>query len=220
MYKNIEENKTTQFCFRLRLIKNKSRLIHPITWIKNLLFRSVYFLHTYNLAVSLIHFLLFFFGISPSCISLPLLPSITESEFRDCEYWKKDWISTVHNALKSDFSIQLTDLKKNIRSVCQVSTFLPKAWFCINYLPDGIGKILAFQNYQLEKSTTTKLWQIHKYPCVSRPGILYSMDKVHKPVINPCPSLRPILSAINTPSHKLAKFLVPVLTPLTSTISL
>ena len=60
MYKNIEENKTTQFCFRLRLIKNKSRLIHPITWIKNLLFRSVYFLHTYNLAVSLIHFLLFF----------------------------------------------------------------------------------------------------------------------------------------------------------------
>lgn len=60
MYKNIEENKTTQFYLRLRLIKHKSRLIHPITWIKNLLIRSVYFLHTYNLAVSLIHFLLFF----------------------------------------------------------------------------------------------------------------------------------------------------------------
>ena len=42
------------------------------------------------------------------------------------------------------------------------------------------------------------------------------MAKVHKPVITQCPSLRPILSAINTPSYKLAKFLVLLLTPLTS----
>ena len=42
------------------------------------------------------------------------------------------------------------------------------------------------------------------------------MAKVHKPVINRCPSLRPIFSAINTPSYKLAKFLVSLLTPLTS----
>ena len=42
------------------------------------------------------------------------------------------------------------------------------------------------------------------------------MAKVHKPVTDRCPSLRPILSAINTPSYKLAKFLVPLLTPLTS----
>ena len=42
------------------------------------------------------------------------------------------------------------------------------------------------------------------------------MAKVHKPVITQCPSLRLILSAINTPSYKLAKFLVLLLTPLTS----
>ena len=42
------------------------------------------------------------------------------------------------------------------------------------------------------------------------------MAKVHKPVINRCPSLRPIFSAINTPSYKLAKFLVSLLRPLTS----
>ena len=42
------------------------------------------------------------------------------------------------------------------------------------------------------------------------------MAKVHRPVINRCPSLRSIFSAINTPSYKLAKFLVSLLTPLTS----
>ena len=54
------------------------------------------------------------------------------------------------------------------------------------------------------------------YPCGSCPDILYGLAKVHKPVIDQCPSLLPILFAINTPSYKLAKFLVPLLTPLTS----
>ena len=48
-----------------------------------------------------------------------------------------------------------------------------------------------------------------------RSGILYGQVKVHKPVINNCPSFRPILDAINTPSYKFAKFLVPNLSPLT-----
>ena len=42
------------------------------------------------------------------------------------------------------------------------------------------------------------------------------MAKAHKPVTDGYPSFRPILSAINTPSYKLAKFLVLLLTPLTS----
>ena len=46
------------------------------------------------------------------------------------------------------------------------------------------------------------------------PGILYGQVKVHKPAINNCPSFRPILDAINTPSYKLPKFLVPILSPL------
>ena len=50
----------------------------------------------------------------------------------------------------------------------------------------------------------------------SRPGILYGSPKVHKPVINNCPKFRPILSTIGTPTYKLAQFLVPILSPLTS----
>ena len=54
------------------------------------------------------------------------------------------------------------------------------------------------------------------YPRGSRPGILYGSPKVHKPVIDNCPKFRPILSTIGTPTYKLAKFLVPIFSPLTS----
>ena len=52
-------------------------------------------------------------------------------------------------------------------------------------------------------------------PVGYHPGILYGQAKVHKPVINNFPSLRPILDAINTASYKLANFFVPILSPLT-----
>ena len=51
-------------------------------------------------------------------------------------------------------------------------------------------------------------------PVGYRLGILYGQAKVHKPVINNFPSFRPILGAMKTPSYKLAKFLVPILSPL------
>ena len=54
------------------------------------------------------------------------------------------------------------------------------------------------------------------YPRDSKPGILYGSPKVHKAVINNCPKFRPILSTIGTPTYKLAKFLVLILSPLTS----
>ncbi len=49
-------------------------------------------------------------------------------------------------------------------------------------------------------------------PVGSKPGRLYSLSKVHKPGA----ALRLSLSAINKPSFALAKFLVPILSPITS----
>ena len=46
----------------------------------------------------------------------------------------------------------------------------------------------------------------------SVPGILYGLPKIHK---LDCP-IRPILSAIGTVNYNIAKFLVPILSPLTS----
>ena len=48
------------------------------------------------------------------------------------------------------------------------------------------------------------------------PGIMYGLAKVNKIVTDGLPSFRPILSAIGTPPYKLAKFLVPILEPLTT----
>ena len=50
------------------------------------------------------------------------------------------------------------------------------------------------------------------HPVGSGPGILYGLPKVHKPGA----PLRPILGAYNTAAYKCAKFLVPLLEPLTT----
>ena len=44
----------------------------------------------------------------------------------------------------------------------------------------------------------------------TRAGIMYGLRKFHKN-INNCLPFRPIFSAINTPTYKLAKTLVPIL---------
>ena len=45
---------------------------------------------------------------------------------------------------------------------------------------------------------------------------MYGLAKIHKIFTDGLPSFRPILSAFGTPTYKLAKFLVPILEPLTT----
>ena len=45
---------------------------------------------------------------------------------------------------------------------------------------------------------------------------MYGLSKIHKPLVNGFPKLRPILSAINIGTYKWAKFFVPLLKPFTS----
>ena len=52
-------------------------------------------------------------------------------------------------------------------------------------------------------------------PVGTRPGFMYENCKVHKQQVDGCPPFRPILSALQTPTYNLAKFLVPLLNPLT-----
>ena len=46
---------------------------------------------------------------------------------------------------------------------------------------------------------------------------MYGSCKVHKASVENCPPVRPVLSALNTPTYKLPKFLIPILKPLTTT---
>ena len=53
-------------------------------------------------------------------------------------------------------------------------------------------------------------------PVGTRPGIMYGLCKALKDFIDKCLPFWPILSAVNTPTYKLAKFLVSILKFLTS----
>ena len=46
-------------------------------------------------------------------------------------------------------------------------------------------------------------------------GTLHGLCKIHKAIIDICPSFRPILSSTRTSSCKIAKFLVPKLCSIT-----
>ena len=49
----------------------------------------------------------------------------------------------------------------------------------------------------------------------SRPGVLYVLCKVQKAIVDVSPPFRPIFSATGTPTYRIAKFLVPILSCLT-----
>ena len=67
----------------------------------------------------------------------------------------------------------------------------------------------------LDKKAISKELYDKLVPKDSSPGIMYGLPKVHKPVIDNKPKYRPILSAIGIPQYNLAKFLVPLITPIT-----
>ena len=58
--------------------------------------------------------------------------------------------------------------------------------------------------------------QKHLKPVGTRPGIIYGSCKVLKKCVDGCPPFRPILSALQTPTYKFAKYLLPILESLTT----
>ena len=74
------------------------------------------------------------------------------------------------------------------------------------------GKLIRFlRDTLLKKQCISESVYRDLSPQGSKPGILYGLPKVHK---ENCPA-RPIMSAIGTYNYRLAKFLVPILQPLT-----
>ena len=53
-------------------------------------------------------------------------------------------------------------------------------------------------------------------PTGTQPSVMYGLSKIHKPAINNIPKLRPILSAIKSPTYKLSKYLNDILKPFTT----
>ena len=77
-----------------------------------------------------------------------------------------------------------------------------------------LGKLIKF--FKGVKICITANLYKHLYRQGSQPGIKYGLSKIHKPLVNGFPKLRPILSAINTGTYNWATFFVPLLKSFTS----
>ena len=86
----------------------------------------------------------------------------------------------------------------------------------LRYLLDKEKEIKEFLTSLKNKGVISAEELDRMVPTGSSPGILYGLCKVHKGIQGDCPPFRPILSAIGTPSYKLAKYLVPILAPITT----
>ena len=78
---------------------------------------------------------------------------------------------------------------------------------CIN----EILKRLKSSGNLTDKQLKTKNKKKNVKDFGSRPGVFYGLCKVRKAIGDVCPSFRPILSAIGTPTYKIAKFFVAIL---------
>ena len=112
---------------------------------------------------------------------------------------------------KADYIKRMKELLSDVSKFKEITVEPGKE---INLLLQHEGKLIEFLK-QIKSSVTTDLYK-HLNPQGSQPGIMYGLSKIHKPLVNGFPRLKPILSAINTGTYKWAKFFVPLLKPFTS----
>ena len=140
--------------------------------------------------------------------SLESLSKSNSNQIQKSDQWnsivivnKDDYVQKMQNIL-SDFS--------KFSEICIAKEIHVN--FSIN-----IGKQITDLLKQLNDSEVISDTEYKKLkPRGSRFGILYGLCKIHKSLIDNCPPFRPILSAIKTPSYNIAKYLVPILEPITT----
>ena len=86
----------------------------------------------------------------------------------------------------------------------------------INHIVNLEKRIISELKLLKDKEIIDKSTYKSIKPVGSRPGILYGSGKIHKETCKGLPPFRPILSAIDTPTYKLSKFLLKFLTPSTA----
>ncbi|XP_057298506.1 uncharacterized protein LOC130629365 [Hydractinia symbiolongicarpus] len=110
--------------------------------------------------------------------------------------------------LEALFSDILNDTAKFAKVKCDKEKEL-------NFIINQEKKVTAVLKTLLHNGSLERRLHEKLKPTGSKLGILYGLCKIHKSIVNGSPPFRPILSAIDTPTYNLAKFLVPLLAPLT-----
>ena len=79
----------------------------------------------------------------------------------------------------------------------------------LNFITSRKKRIDKIYKKLVDSNSISEETRKHLKPMGTRPGIMYSPCKMHKKCVDGCPPLQ-------TPTYKLAKYLVPVLEPLTN----
>ena len=153
-------------------------------------------------------------------ISKKVISNLNEAELNALENLTKNKNLVIQKVDKDNtvVIINKNDYKTKIKNISD-STKFKKLEFGdnkqLNFLINSEKKLKDIIKPLYQKECLIQKEYDSIYPTGSRPGILYGSAKVHKPIIDNCPSFRPILSGIGTPTYNLAKFLVAILSPLT-----
>ena len=107
---------------------------------------------------------------------------------------------------KQDYVSKMLTILNDVSKFQRVSTPLPVI------LRRQEDKLNNFLRPLLKQSIIDEATYRSLYSSSAQPGRLYGLLKTHKPDL----PLRPILSALNTFNYNLAKYLVPILAPLTT----
>ena len=114
---------------------------------------------------------------------------------------------------KSDYQERMNEL---LNDESKFKKLKVKEGHDYNYIINQELRISKILRELVEKGSLSKDLYEKLNPTGSQPSIMYGLSKVHKPTVNNVPKLRPIMSAIKTPTYKLAQYIVELLKPFTS----
>ena len=128
------------------------------------------------------------------------------SSRKDIIIQKADKGNSVVILNKSDYIKRMTEMLSDIDKFKKLNVKPGKE---LNLLLKHEDKLISFLK-GIKKYVAEDLYK-SLYPQGSQPGIMYGSSKIHKPLVNGFPKLRPILSALNTGTYKWAEFFVTLL---------
>ena len=138
--------------------------------------------------------------------------NLTESEFKALRHLSKNKNIVIQKADKGN-TIVILDKISYIRAIEEILNDHTKfsnpeipAGKEINYITNLEKQITSDLELLKDEEIIDKATYKNIKPVGSRPGVLYGLGKLHKEINNGLPPFRPILSALGTPTYKLAKF--------------
>ena len=135
------------------------------------------------------------------------------SKNKDLIIQKADNGNSVVIVQRQDYLKKMNDILSDQKKFSKVSL---KDYTLLNFAVNREKHVEKVLKKLVESKSMTEKTRKSLKSVVTRPGVMYGSCKLHKASIGNCPPFQPILSALNTPTYKLVKFVVPMIKPLTT----